>query len=75
MTIRLSRLSDAITMTAYVCVVFCTDLSGTELHIQVGVGSAGTSESLGGLMVNTLAWYERNWLQVIHSGGNGLQHT
>ena len=38
-----------------VYVVVFTDLSGKELHRQVGVGTVVTSGSLGGGMVNTLA--------------------
>ena len=41
-------------------VVVCTDLSGKEPYREVGVGSMVTSGSLGGVMVNTLAWNARN---------------
>ena len=36
-------------------VVVYTDLSGKDLHRQVGAGGAVTSRSLGGVMVSTLA--------------------
>ena len=41
-------------------VVGCTDLSGKELHRQVGMGKMVTSVSLGGIMVSTLAWNARD---------------
>ena len=41
------------TVETYVAV--CTDLSGKEQHRQVDVGTVVTSESLGGVMVITLA--------------------
>ena len=40
-------------------VVVCTDLSGKELHRQVGVARVVTSRSLGGVIVSTLAWNAR----------------
>ena len=36
-------------------VVVCTNLSGKELHRQVGVGRVLASGCLGGVMVSTLA--------------------
>ena len=43
-----------------VSVVVYTDLSGKELHRQVVMGRVVTSESLGGVMVSTLARYTRD---------------
>ena len=37
-------------------VVVCTDLSGKEPHTQVNVDKVVPWESLGGVMVSTLAW-------------------
>ena len=37
-----------------VSVVVCTDLSGKELHRQVGVGMVMISRSLAGVMVNVV---------------------
>ena len=36
-------------------VVVCTDLSDMKSHRQEGVGTVVTSESLGGVMISTLA--------------------
>ena len=41
-------------------VVICTDLSGKELHRQLGVGIVVTSESICGVVISTLAWNVRD---------------
>ena len=40
--------------------VFCADLSGKELHRQVGVYGLLTSGSLGSVMVSLLGWNAGN---------------
>ena len=47
----------------HVYVVICTDLSGKELHRQVGIGIVVTTESLCGAMVARWARMPEMWVQ------------